>query len=451
MNRMIPRIVGLWLCSSLAQAQVLSPQDFAYGQMVVPAENASAARFAVPLSVYENTFREDLADLRVFNAEGSVVPFSLSRSTAQSPLKKDSIGVPLFPLREGARVLMDGVHLTINSGGSAVNLQTQNGTRAQSLVRQYLIDARALDTRFEALQLGWPETASEYTGRLSLEVSEDLASWHSVVLGAPIANLHANGQSLIENRISFAPTQAKFWRLTWLGAPPTFDLGTVFAEPATKAAEPVREEMDVIGVRDPVNGQEFVFDLSAHPPVSRLNVLLPDLNTVIDVELLSRAEAKNPWRTVARSGFYRIKAADAEQRNSPIEISSDSDRFWLARIVNTGVSPQAGLRLQVEWAPDEVTFLVQGHAPYLLVYGNASAKRGESDLSRLPASLEIAPATLGPRTIVGGPARLIQKPAAFPRTRILLWGVLLIAVIGLALMAYHVSKESINPADSPNG
>jgi Protein of unknown function (DUF3999) len=391
-----------------------------------------------------------LSDLRVFNAEGAVVPFSLSRPVAQSPVKKDSLPLPLFPLHDGARILIDGVHLTINSAGSAVNLQTQNGTSAQSLVRQYLLDARALDTHFAALQLGWPDTASEYTGRLSIDVSEDLATWRSLVPGAPIANLRASGQSLIENRVTFAPTQAKFWRLTWLGVPPTFDLNTVLAEPATSAVEPAREFLDVVGIRDATNAQEYGFDLGAHPPVSRLNVLLPDLNTVIDVELSSRSDAKNPWRSVARSGFYRLKTAEAEQQNAPIEIGSDSDRYWLARIVNAGVSPQAALKLHVEWVPNEVTFLVQGHAPFLLAYGSASAKRAESDLTHLPMTLQIVQAALSPRTVLGGPARLIAKPAPFPRSRALLWGVLLIAVVLLAWMAYRVSKESAIPSNSSN-
>jgi Protein of unknown function (DUF3999) len=350
--------------------------------------------------------------------------------------------LPLFALHGGARVLMEGVQLTINSAGSALNLQTQNGPSAQTLVRQYLLDARAPDTHFAALQLSWLDTASEYTGRLALEVSDDLATWRSVVTAAPIANLHATGQSLIENRVSFAPTKAKFWRLTWLGIPPSFELSSVFAEPATSPVEPVRDVMDAVGVRDPKNPQEYSFDLGAHPPVSRLNVLLPEVNTVVDVEISSRSEANSPWRAITRSGFYRLKTSDAEQQNASIEIDTDRDRFWRARIVNSGVSSQTSLRLQVEWVPNEVTFLAQGHAPFLLAYGNTSAVRAESDLSHLPATLQIAMATLGPQKALGGASRLIATPAPFPRMRALLWGLLLLAVVLLSWMAYRVSKES---------
>jgi hypothetical protein len=435
-------MAGALACSNLAQGQVISPKDFAYGQLAIPARDAAVYRFSLPLTVYQNTYREDLGDLRVFNAEGVVVPFSLSRPVTQSSSHKTSIAVPLFPLHEGARILIDGVHLTINSTGSAVNLQTQNGTTTNAAVRQYLLDARALDATLSALQLSWPDAASEYIGRLSVEVSDDLAVWRSLVAAAPIANLRANDQTLVENRVELPPTKAKFWRLSWVGITPSFELASVLAEPAASLTEPDRASLDVGGVADPKNPREYTFDLGGHPPVSRVNVLLPEANSVIDVELSSRLAANAPWRVIIHSAFYRLKTPDAaEQQNASLEVSPDTDRYWRTRILGAGSSPQSPLRLHVEWIPTEVTFLAQGHAPYMLAYGNASANRAEGDLSHLPNSLEIAPAILGPAQLSGGTARLIANPAPFPRMRVVLWSVLLLAVAVLAWMAYRIARD----------
>jgi Protein of unknown function (DUF3999) len=443
MSRVISGLLALLMYSSL-QAQAVLPKDFAYGQLAFPARAAAAYRFPLPLSVYQNTFRDDLGDLRVFNGEGVVIPFSLSRP-AQSLIHKTPIAVPMFPLHEGARILIDGVHLTINSAGSAVNLQTQNGIPVNSTVRQYLLDARGLDATLSALQLAWPDGALEYTGRLNVEVSDDLAAWRSLTV-APIANLHADGQTLIENRVEFAPTKAKFWRLSWLGVAPSYELNNVLAEPAANLTEPDRDSLDVGGVADPKNPREYTFDLSAHPPVSRLNVLLPDPNSVIDVELSSRRAANAQWRVIIHSGFYRLKAPDAaEQQNASLEVSPDTDRYWRARILGAGNSPQSPPRLHVEWIPNEVTFLAQGPAPFQLAYGSATASRAEADLSRLPNSLDIAAATLSPAQVTGGKARLVAKPAPFPRMRIALWSALLLAVIVLAWMAYRISRDPKDP------
>ena len=103
--------------------------------------------------------------------------------------------------------------------------------------------------------------------------------------------------------------------------------------------------------------------------------------------------------------------------------------------------PRVPLRLHVEWVPNEVTFLAQGQGPFLLAYGNATAIRAEADLSPIPATLQIAPAALGSRQVLGGSARLVGNPPDFPWMRAILWGVLVLAVILLAWMAYRLANE----------
>jgi hypothetical protein len=76
-----------------------------------------------------------------------------------------------------------------------------------------------------------------------------------------------------------------------------------------------------------------------------------------------------------------------------------------------------------------------------LAYGDASARRAEGDLSNLPKAMEIAPAVLGSVQVSGGPKRLIAKPAPFPAMRLLLWGVLLLAVLVLGWMTYRLSND----------
>lgn len=443
MSRVKYCVAGLLIYSTLLRAQAISPQDFAYGQVAIATRDAAAYRFALPPAVYQNTFREDLGDVRVFNVEGVVVPFSLSRPAAPSLIRHAPIGLPLFPLHDGAQIRMDGVHLTIESAGSAVHLQTQNGAGDNNTAaRGYLLDARTVDATLSGLQLGWQGGAAEYTGRLSVEVSDDLAAWRSVITAAPIANLSANGQTLIANRVEFPPTKARFWRLTWLGIAPPFELTGVLGEPAASPTDPDRTSMDVNGVADPKNAREYLFDLGAHPPVSRVNLLLPDSNSILEVELSSRATASAPWHVMIHGGFYRLKTQDGEQQNSPLAVGPDTDRYWRARIVGVGNLPQSPLRLHVEWIPDEVTFLAEGHAPFLLAYGSASATQAEADLSRLPSSLQIEPATLGAVQVTGGANHLIAKPAPFPRMRVALWMVLLIAVGVLGWMAYGISRDS---------
>ncbi len=450
MKPLVLCIFGLLPGTSVVQALTLSPQDFAFGLPVITTKDAAAYRFSLPIAVYQSTYREDLGDIRVFNARGDVVPFALLRATAQSPIHKTPQPLSLFPLHEGSRVVIDGVRVRIDSPGSAVKLQTQNGTRVDASVNQYILDARGLDAAISGLLLKWPETASEYSGRVRVEASDDLGSWRTVVATAPIANLHANGQALIENRVPLTPTTAKFWRLSWLGTAPAFELTSVLAEPADGLVEPVRTVLEVVGTPDPANADGYSFDLGAHPPVTRFNVLLPEANTVVGIELSSRRATRDPWHPVKRAGFYRLKTPDGEQQNAPLEITTDDDRYWHARIAGSGSLPHAPLRLHVEWVPNDVTFVARGQGPFLLVYGNATATPAETDLSQVPAALEIAPATIGSPQVLGGSIRLVAKPAAFPWIRAVLWSVLLLAVVLLAWMAYRLLRETSAPNNTSN-
>ncbi len=441
MKRSALSLTGLLLSLAVVQAQALSPGDFAFGLPIITTQEAAAYGFSLPLAVYQNSVREDLGDICLFNADGVAVPLSLVRQSAQALIHKAAVALPVFPVREGSRIVIDGIHVTIDSPRSAIHLQTENGSAGDSVANQYILDGRAVEAAVSALHISGPDTASDYSGRMSVEASDDLGSWRTIVAAAPVVQLHANGQALIEDRILLAPTTAKYWRIQWLGAQPAFEITTVFAEPADSVATPVRAAVEVLGKVDPAGANDFLFDLGAHLPVSRVNVILPEVNSAVGVDLSSRRMAKDPWRLVAHAGFYRVRTADADQENAPIEVAVDEDRYWRARITNTAAPPREPLRLRAEWIPNDVIFLAQGHAPFLLAFGNATAPKTEVDLNQIPATLQIAPAAVGPPQVLGGPTRLVGKPAGFPRMRAVLWAVLLLAVMLLAWMSYRLAKE----------
>jgi hypothetical protein len=433
-------LIGLSTVPMMLGAADFSPPDFAFGLPVVTAKDAAVYRFVLPLAVYQGTVRDDLGDMRLFNAQGESVSYSLLRRAPPPQTHEAANALPLFPLRGNARVVIDGLRLTVDSPGSAVNLQTQSSA-ASSAVAQYILDGRALTAAVAALRLNWPETASDYSGRMKIEVSDDLGAWQTIVAAAPTANLHANGQALIENRVSMAPTRAKFWRLSWVGPPPSFALTSVMAEPADSPVDAVRASLDVEGAAATETDAEL-FDLGAHPPVSRVTVALPEENTVSTIELSSRRTPADSWRTVTQAGFYRLKAPDGEQLNAPIEIGVDRDRYWRARLVRGGGLPQRPLHLHVDWIPNEVTFLARGQAPYLLAYGNAMASGAEADLAQSPADVEIASAAVGAPQLLGGAGRLVPKPGPFPWKRTWLWAALLLGVALLGWMAFRLFKDA---------
>jgi hypothetical protein len=417
-----------------------SPQDFASGMRIDTPRESAAYRLTLPLAVYQGTVREDLGDLRIFNLQGETVPYSLMQVDPPPPLHATTL-LPLFPLRGAAHAAMDGLKLTIESPGSAVRvLQTQGSAANGGEVRQYLLDARGIDAKISSLQLAWPDSADDYSGRLTLEVSDDLGAWTTVISGAPIANLHANGQSLVANRIEVAPTRAKFWRLSWANSPPAFELKSVTADTADRP-ETVYASLGVGGMVDPSDSHAYTFDLGAHAPITRLNLTLPESNSLDRVELSSRRTPGESWRTRIVADVYRISTSDGERSNTPIDIEMDHARYWRARILNGGDLSRTPPHLVVSYVPAEITFLAQGRGPFLLAYGSVTAPPAETDLSRLSRATDIGSASVGTAQVLGGPSRRALPSAAFSWVRALLWIVLIVAALLLGWMAFRLSKD----------
>ena len=78
-----------------------------------------------------------------------------------------------------------------------------------------------------------------------MEESDSLTDWRIVRSAAPIANLHSAADRLVEQRIEFPPTKARFWRLSWAGTAAPFVLTSIFGEPAKQSVDTLHASMSV--------------------------------------------------------------------------------------------------------------------------------------------------------------------------------------------------------------
>ena len=291
-------LMTLWYSSGYATA--LSPQDFASGMTVVVSREAPVYRVTVPLAVYQGTVREDLGDLRVFNAQGEAVPYSLSHY-----------------------------------------------------------------------------------------------------------------------------------------APPPRASAEIADRPAV-----VYASLDAGGTREAADSRAYTFDLGAHVPASRVNLTLPEGNSFDRVEVSSRRTSTDTWHTRTIAEVYRIVTPDGERSNAPAMVNEARDRYWRVRILQGGDLLGTPPRLVVSYVPAEVTFLAQGHGPFVLAYGSVSALPGETDLTQVSANADVVAATVDATETLGGPSRRVSSPAAFPWMRAVLWGVLILAALLLGWMALRLSKDA---------
>ncbi len=431
----------LWGISGLvAAATGSSPEDFAYRMRVTTQGEAAAYRVPLPLAVYQKVVHTDLADLRVFNAAGEQVPFAIERPVAAT-VSAVAVALPLFALEDDSTASLDAIRVTIESGRAAINLQSARPDNPARRATVYIVDGRSLDVPVAALRLAWPEDAVDFAGRLRVEAGDSLGEWRLVAAGSPVASLHSGSQRLLEQRVELPPTRSKYWRLSWAGLPAPFMLTAVLAEPAKQRAEVRRSSLVVSGAR--TSPGEFEYDLGAGVPVDRLNLELPDANTIVEVELQSRADPASPWRAVSRGGVvYRLSSGTDVLRNGAIAVGLNTDRHWLIRTdPNGGGLGNTVPRLVAQWLPHEVVFVARGAAPFYIEYGSATAESAEVSLSMLPKTVSIATAGLSDPEPAGGESRLSPPPRPFAWKNLLLWAVLVSGAAFLAWMAFRLARD----------
>jgi len=424
-----------------ADPEVSSPGDFAYRMQVNGTGDSAAYRVALPLAVYQKVVHPDLADLRVFNATGEQVPFAIERPAAGT-VSNAATALALFPLKDDSTATLDAVRVTIESGRGAINVQTRAAAPPSGRINTYLVDGRSVEVAIAALRLQWPEDAPDFAGRLRVESSDSLGDWRYVTAGAPVANLRSIAGRLIEQRVEFSPTKAKYWRLSWAGPAAPFAITAVMAEPARQSVEAHHATLEVSALATPGKPGEFEYDLGARLPVDRINLNLSEPNTVVEVELLSRAYGDDAWQAVRRSGFYRLKSDGEELRNGPVAVELNTDRHWLLRVNSKGGGfGRAAPHLVVEWVAHELVFVARGTGPFYVAYGNAIADSAAVSLAVLPKSVSIAAASLSNPESLGGEGRLQPPPAPYAWKAAILWVVLIIGAGLLAWMALRLSKD----------
>ena len=439
-RRIITGLVAALLAAS-AMAAEISPQDFAYGMPILTPAGAAAYRFALPAEVYQQVVHDNLSDLRVFNAQGSEVPLVLALPGITRPASVNARALPLFPLHGESVATLETLRVTIGEQGSTLNLQAQGTHAAADGVVRYVLDGRGLDTAITAISVQWPDNAADFAGKLRVEAGESLGAWHTVIDGAPIANLHANGQQLIERRVEFPAARARFWQLSWVGTAAPFEFTAASVEPAVAADLSARSRVIVAGTPIADHPGEMAFDLGVRAPIDRINLELPALNTVVSAEVLSRHAATDPWKLVLRSGFYRLQGSGAQLRNGPLELPTNTDRYWRVRPTQpANAVALGGVRLEAQWRAHEVTFLARGGGPYLLAYGSGAVTSAGTGFGALPTGVAIVGTTVGAAQVLGGVSRLRSPSTPFPWKLTVLWAILGVGVVLLAAMAYRLSK-----------
>ncbi len=459
-------LLGLCACTS-GRAQ--SVADFQY---VAPIETDGAHalyRLSLPRAVYQGSTDADLADTRIFNASGEMVPFAFYPRVGQPVHCAPPLRLPLFELpdpRSGAAdEQTDRMRIVTTSVGAIEGIEILSAAARplrSGTSRNYLLDASMARDALHALSLQL-DSPADFSGHAHLESSEDLQNWHELVAGVPILNLQQNGAKLQRLEVDFPAQKHAYYRLGLTDLPAGTRLVAVTAQTGG-SNEFLSHQWEKPG--ESAQGEhagDYFFDSQAHFPVDVLKFDLPEPNTVAQLEIFARSSSAQAWRIVARSTVFRLQSASEELTSAPLPIQTHKERYWLVRVSEGSGGLGAGrLVLSLGWLPDQLVFVARGAAPYGIAFGNDRVGPGALALNHLIPDLAdqaLAPAGMGPKTVtlpapaavVGAEIRVAPHKSrdeeSFKASRVVLWACLIAAVVLLFWMVGRLYRL-MSPPDA---
>jgi hypothetical protein len=440
--------VSVLAVSSASAVEPPLREQFAYAMPMWVPDATPVVALPLPTAVYRDCVDPGLRDLRVLNGAGEVVPYALRRPPSESAAATTALNLPLFPLRGDSRDAAAALQLSIIEGRT--QLEVQGGSQSPPPISAWLIDASKVDAALGTFTWEWPSDAADFSLNVVLEASDDLENWRTIAPYAPLARLRHAGEMFEQRAISIVPTRARYWRLGLAGQGELPPFTAVSATPIAGAVPVERQQAQAAGTTRAGEPGIYLFDLGAQLPVDRVELLLPDINTVAEVEVFARRDPGHEWQDVTRGVVYRLQSASGELTSSALPATAQPRRYWRVKVNPRGGGIGQGIpTLRAGWLADQLVFVTRGAGPFELVYGSFAAPSADVALaSLLPAGdaasfdatgLPLAQA-YEPRE-AGGRELLEAPPPERPWRAWVLWAALLAGVATLAALATSLARQ----------
>ncbi len=453
MNKQIGVLCALMLASSVS-AKALQMDDFAYGIPLQVDGDGAIYSLALPAEVYQRTTDAGLADLRVFNSHGEEVPHLLQRAASERQLTPRRITAPLYPLpTQSNRPASEELHIAIGEDGTLIDFYGGNLPLAGAGAGEYyLLDASAAAAPVERMLLQWDAVAGPLLAQVSVYGSDDLNHWQPLVEKRTIAALHHQGFVLEQHSINLPGSRSKYYRIHWPPGSKGVPLKKV--ELALQPQQVAMQQQQTILHPQGEESREgdYRFDLGGHFPISGVQLIMPQRNSVAQVRLFSRSTEDEPWQLRHRGLFYDLEREGHSLRNEPVSLPALTHALWRLEVLPSGGGLGSGQpQLQLGWYPQRLLFVARGEMPFTLAFGRSEAESNRIAIDPLLMRINreeaqvgmIKPASAGAWFELGGAQRLQPAPPPLPWQKWLLWGVLLLGVAVLGVMVRSLYRQMV--------
>jgi hypothetical protein len=442
-------LIAIATAPSLCVAATPRLNDYAQGVAIDLISQRPVVQLALPDTVYQFVVTDDLRDVRVFNAEGSPVPHALCRSPQVLAPTIFQETLPVYRLQDIRSAARDGTRVDVQTpGGAQISVQGGEVNDGERHTSAYVIDARGIEDELRSMQFDWssPDGASEV--RVSIQASEDLDRWRTLVAGSALLSVTSGERQLRRHRVAIPQARYEYLRVERVDSGPPLSIDGVIAERVTPAPliEPVWFLANQAASEEPT---ALSYDAARRAPIAYARLTPSQDNTSLRIAIESRDDVKATWRTQWTGEMYSI-ATDNERRVSPpATFDVTTDRYWRVRLTNKEETFSQRPALELGYRPAQLRFLTQGQGPFTLAFGSRRADPAPAracnallaDMQPEDLASSIGEGLAGTPRTLGGEDALRPLPKKTPVRQVVLWGVLILGVGGLVAMALSLLRR----------
>lgn len=449
----------LGLFGTLAVLAAAEPQlaDFAAGIELNVTPDRPLIELPLPDSVYTTVTHWDLADLRVFDAQGVAVPHAF----CPAPIANGTLSAKQLPIytvaAPSANSSSDSTLTFTTADGSQLKVSGNDDDQLSSGA-SFILDARDVDQPLHALQLDWstPNGAAEVAVRVL--ASTDLTQWQSLTSNTKLLHAkaaygastpNASPQQVEQQRIALPAARYQYLRVEPAAAGTELIINRANAEYLIPAPPPEPTWFSAGAPHADEAGSGLVYESDHHVPVSYLRVLPSTTNSRLRVSVQSRAQASAPWQTQWSGEVYSLRFNNEERATAPVKIAATSSPYWRLTFPGDAEPPASAPRFELGYLPLRLRFLAQGMGPYTLAYGSSRTVTSSAvpcdgliaGLSSADKQQMIGTATLGEVKTLAGTS-VLRVARELPIRKLVLWAILLGGVAAIVAVSLSLLKRN---------
>ncbi|KRW58980.1 DUF3999 domain-containing protein [Pseudomonas sp. TTU2014-080ASC] len=403
-------------------------------------------RLDIPMALHFAANYGDLRDLRVFNGEGQALAYALVAGQGEARASQQEHRVKWFPLYagEGDDHAVPSLRVQRGTGGTLIELLDEPAQAKPAVLRGWLLDASAVDDSLVQLQLDWSGPQEGFQ-RFTIEASDDLKSWRPWGTGQ-LARLSFADERVEQRHVELPGQKARYLRLLWQNPEqaPQLTAASLRSQRTETAPAPLVWSQ-TLAATHAANG-EYHWHLPKGLPLQRMQVELSQPNSLAPVRVSGRSEEKTSWQPLAQGLLYRLPESGDEIVQDELTLPG-----WPVQQLRVQVDERGGglgrdPQIKVALRASQLVFLQRGSPPYRLALGRANVQSAALPLTTLipgyqPQRLQ----QLGSAEVqLPAADALVQKQSAAPKQDWRRWGLWLVLLLGvglLAAMAFSVSRR----------